>query len=113
MLDWDKAAADTAYRAKVEEAEERQRLILEQRAQEVRALNPSFAQEKHPPEALRLHRSIHAYDSNQYHHFCREALLVMPVQLNCHGGLQQNHCTRKSCQAHIRDGFGLASARAI
>ena len=35
VLDWDKAAADAAYRVKVEEAEERQRLILEQRAREV------------------------------------------------------------------------------
>ena len=38
VLDWDKAAANAAYRAKVEEAEERQRLILEQRAREVCAL---------------------------------------------------------------------------
>ena len=35
VLDWDTAAADTAYRAKVEEAEARQRLLLEQRAREV------------------------------------------------------------------------------
>ena len=35
VLDWDKAAADTAYRAKVEEAEARQRALLEQRALEV------------------------------------------------------------------------------
>ena len=35
MIDWDTAAADAAYRAKVEEAEARQRLLLEQRAREV------------------------------------------------------------------------------
>ena len=35
VLDWDKAAADAAYRAKVEEAKTRQRLIMEQRAREV------------------------------------------------------------------------------
>ena len=35
VIDWDTAAADTAYRAKVEEAEARQRLLLEQRAREV------------------------------------------------------------------------------
>ena len=40
VLDWDNAAADAAYRAKVEEAEERQRLILEQRAREVRVPGP-------------------------------------------------------------------------
>ncbi len=43
VLDWDKSAADAAYRAKVEEAEARQRLILEQRAREVSAMNSSFA----------------------------------------------------------------------
>ena len=32
VLDWDKAAADAAYRAKVEEAEARQRALLEQQA---------------------------------------------------------------------------------
>ena len=35
VIDWDTAAADTAYRAKVEEAEARQRLLLEQRTREV------------------------------------------------------------------------------
>lgn len=35
VIDWDTAAADAAYRAKVEEAEARQRLLLEQRAREV------------------------------------------------------------------------------
>ncbi len=48
VLDWDKAAADTAYRAKVEEAEERQRLILEQRAREVWALNPQLCPRQAP-----------------------------------------------------------------
>lgn len=48
VLDWDKAAADTAYRAKVEEAEERQRLILEQRAREVCALSPRLCQRQAP-----------------------------------------------------------------
>ncbi len=35
VLDWNKAAADAAYRAKVEEAEARQRALLEQQAAEV------------------------------------------------------------------------------
>ena len=35
VLDWDKGAADAAYRAKVEEAEARQRALLEQQAAEV------------------------------------------------------------------------------
>ena len=35
VINWDTAAADAAYRAKVEEAEARQRLLLEQRAREV------------------------------------------------------------------------------
>lgn len=34
-VDWDKAAADTAYRAQVERAQERQRILQEQLAREV------------------------------------------------------------------------------
>ena len=35
-VDWDKAAADAAYRAQVERAQERQRILQEQLAREVR-----------------------------------------------------------------------------
>lgn len=34
-VDWDKAAADEAYRAQVERAQERQRILMEQLAREV------------------------------------------------------------------------------
>ena len=35
-VDWDKAAADAAYRAQVERAQERQRILQEQLARDVR-----------------------------------------------------------------------------
>ena len=41
-VDWDKAAADEAYRAQVERAQERQRILLEQLAQEVGGPPASF-----------------------------------------------------------------------
>ncbi len=41
-VDWDKAAADEAYRAQVERAQERQRILMEQLAREVGGPPASF-----------------------------------------------------------------------
>ena len=111
MLDWDKAAADAAYRVNVEEAEQRQRLLLEQRAREVCAPKPCFASEELPAG---LHVDVEACGSDLH----MLAPMTSGGQLLPHARadkvqqwlpVQASHTLKRLLSAHLRQCFGAAS----